>query len=332
MRSYGSLMAEIVSKENVEVAVERAARGKHKREAVRRFLAERGARVEELCFELTGGRYRPRPYQQFRILDPKPRLISCADFRDRVVHHALCGVIGPLVDRRLIADNYACRIGKGTHRALLRARELSRRHDYYLKTDIRRFFDSVDHELLLRKLTRMFREPALHRLLTVIVRHPVPGQSPGRGLPIGNLTSQWFANLYLDEIDHWAKEARRASGYVRYMDDIVVWSDSKDELHTLAIDLEDRLSRRLHIHLKTERTIVAPVSEGIPFLGWRVFPGLLRQQGARVRRQRRLLRRRETEHREGTLSAAQLVDCARSLAGTRAYLGFGEPLRCGAEL
>jgi len=332
MKSYGGLMEWIVAFDNMEAAVDRAARGKRDRQSVQRFLAAREENIERLRIELWTGAYRPLPYTQFSILDPKPRRISCADFRDRVVHHAVCAVIAPLIDRRLIADNYACRLGKGTHRALLRAQQLARRHDWCLKTDIRRFYDSVDHHVLLNKLAGLCREPAMQRLLMVIVQHPIPGQTPGKGLPIGNLTSQWFANFYLDEVDHWVKEVRRVPGYVRYMDDLAFWADSKETLFALAADLRVFLAERLRLALKEERTVLAPVSEGMPFLGWRVYPGLLRQQGRRLHRQRRLLKRREEAFLHGEITAEKLQDCVRALGGPRCFLGFGEPVRSTVDV
>jgi hypothetical protein len=327
MRSHGGLFERILAPQNLQTAVERAAQGKHARAPVQRFLAECPENLERLAEEPRTGDYRPRPYTQFGILDPKPRLISCANFRDRIVHHAVCAVLAPAIERRLIADNYACRPGKGSHRALLRAQTLARRHGWYLKTDIRRYYDSVDHTTLLGRLGRLCREPALRRLLAVIVEHPLPGQAPGKGLPIGNLTSQWFANFYLDELDHWVKEVRRIPGYVRYMDDIACWAPDKDTLFALAADMRVLLAERLGLVLKEERTLVAPVSEGMPFLGWRVFPGLLRQQGKRLRRRRRLLARREAAFLRGQLNAERLQDCVRAMSGPRRFLGYGEPVR-----
>jgi hypothetical protein len=332
MKSHGGLFDRILDPANLDAALDRAVRGKGERAPVQRLLAERATALPALRAELTDGTYRPRPYTQFAICDPKPRRISCADIRDRVVHHAVCAVLAPVIERRLIADNYACRVGKGSHRALLRAQYFARRHGWCLKTDIRRYYDSIDHAILLGKLGALCREPALCRLLAVIVEHPIPGQTPGQGLPIGNLTSQWFANLYLDEIDQWIKEERRLPGYVRYMDDLAGWADDKETLFALAADLRARLAERLGLELKEARTLVAPVGEGMPFLGWRVFPGLLRQQGPRLRRQRRWLVRREAQYRAGEIGADKLQDCVRALAGPRAFLGYGEPLRSTSDV
>ncbi|MBC8426601.1 RNA-dependent DNA polymerase [bacterium] len=332
MKSSGGLLARVVGAAELDKALYLAARGKRRRPCVQRFLADAPRELDRLRVELSGESYRPGPYSQFRVRDPKPRLISRADFRDRVVHHAICAQLAPVIERRLIDDTYACRCGKGSHRAILRAQSYCRRYAYYLKTDIRRYYDSIDHEILEGLLTRLVREAPLRRLLSTIIRHPVPGQEPGRGLPIGNLTSQWFGNLYLDETDHWIKEVRRAMGYVRYMDDLIVFSDSKAWLWALADDLAEHLASTRSLALKSERTLVGPCFVGVPFLGYRVFPGLIRHQGSRARRRRRLFREREQAYCRGELTAEQLTACARSMNGSRQFLHAGEPLRSELEL
>ncbi len=332
MKSVGGLFAKITDAATLELALHRAAKGKRHRPSVQRFLADGARQLDRLRAELSSETYQPLPYDQFRVRDPKPRLISRADFRDRVVHHAICAELGPVIERRLIDDTYACRCGKGSHRAVLRAQGYCRRYAYYLKTDIRRYYDSVHHATLEELLGRLLREAPLRRLLSTIIRHPLPGQLRGRGLPIGNLTSQWFGNLYLDETDHWIKEVRRAPAYLRYMDDLVVWSDSKAWLWALADDLADHLATTRLLQLKAERTLVAPCSVSVPFLGYRVFPGLIRHQGARARRRRRLFRAREAAYHRGELTAEQLTACARSMNGSRQFLHAGETLRSELEL
>lgn len=326
MKSFGGCFEAVMATPNLEAAMRRAARGKRERAAVQQFMVNSELELARLQEELRDGSYCPRPYRQFRILDPKPRLISCADFRDRVVHHAICAQIAPAIERRLIADNYACRAGKGSHRAILRARDFAQRYRFFLRVDVRRYYDSIDHAILLGRLERVFRERRLLDLLDRVIRHPLPGQSPGKGLPIGSLTSQWLANFYLDECDHWLKEERGVPGYVRYMDDMAVWANDKDTLQALALDLDDRLQQRLAVTLKREATLVAPCSEGMPFLGWRVYPKILRQRASRLRRRRHLLVRREAQYASGDITEAQLQACVRAMDGPRRFFGSGEPL------
>ena len=181
MKSHGGLFDGIVGVPNLERAATVAARGKRDKPEVARFLAEADVELPRLSLELATDSYRPRPYRQFRIRDPKPRTISCADFRDRVVHHAVCDVTGPLLERRFVFESYACRVGKGAHRAAARAQELARRYRYFLKLDVAGFFDSVDHSILLDLLGRSFREKRLLNLLEVIVRSSPSGAEEGKG-------------------------------------------------------------------------------------------------------------------------------------------------------
>ena len=322
MKSHGGIFELICSLENLRGAMARAARGKRDRQPVMRFLENADRELDALRNELLGGTYKPCNYTQFRVMDPKPRTISCADFRDRVAHHAVCGIIGPFLERRFIADSYACRVGKGTHRAVLRAQHYARRYRYFAKLDVRGFFDSVDHDVLLSVLDRLFRERRLRELLEVIVRHQVPGQDAGKGLPIGNLTSQWFANLYLDGVDHMVKDEWGVGGYVRYMDDMVLWADRKASLWQRVDCLENWLACERQLSLKDEARVLAPCTEGIPFLGMRVFPGKLRLQRGRWRRARRLVSRREKEFMHGVISGEQLAASLTSVCGGAGFFGL----------
>jgi len=331
VKSYGGLFDEIVSVPNLELAATAAAKGKRDHPEVARFLCQADEELLQLSAELVTGDYAPRPYRQFRIRDPKPRTISCADFRDRVVHHAVCDVIGPLIERRFIYDSYACRTGKGAHRAVARAQTMARRHCYFLKLDVAGFFDSVYHEILLALLAHTFREKRLLALLEVIVRSSPPGARAGKGLPIGNLTSQWFANLYLDDLDHFVKEKLRVPGYIRYMDDMLVFSDSKAGLWAAHDTIRDNLDRNRALHLKKAATVLAPVTEGIPFLGLRIFPGRWRLQRQRFLRTRRRMRERERAFLAGNLSAEHLALSAGAAQGILSWFGIKGVLPKGLE-
>lgn len=332
MNSAGGLFDRITEPRNLRNALDRAARGKRHRPCVAQFVAGAEFELWRLSDQLIHGTYRPRPYTQFTITDPKPRRISCADFRDRVLHHALCAVMGPVIEKRFLSDSYACRKGFGSHRAIRRAQHFTRRFPFCLKTDIRKFYDNVKHDRLLALLSRLFRERTLLDLLPRIIRHPVPGQAPGRGLPIGNLTSQWLANFYLDQLDHFVKDTLGVPGYIRYMDDLVLWANDKADLWRWRRDMEDFLQENLGLELNGERTVLAPVAEGVPFLGYRAYPSFLRRQGKRLRRSRRLLRRREAQFIAGEISAEQLTASVRSLAGPKRFFGAGEPILSSLEV
>lgn len=195
--------------------------------------------------ELTTGRYRPGRYTTIELFDPKHRIVSAAPFRDRVVHHAFCAVCEPVFERSFIFDSYANRTGKGTHRAVARYETFRDQYRYVLRCDIRRYFPAIDHDLLKRDLRRRL---TCHRTLALADRiidgsnpqEPVNDYYSGddlftpygrrRGLPIGNLNSQFFANVYLDGLDHFCKEVLRAKGYLRYVDDFALFHDDPDRL------------------------------------------------------------------------------------------------------
>jgi hypothetical protein len=215
---------------------------------------------------------------------------------------------------------------------VFRAQTFCRRYRYFCKLDVRAFFDSVDHHTLMALLTRQFRERRLRELLGLIVAQPVPGNPRGKGLPIGNLTSQWFANLYLDGVDHLAKEALQVPGYLRYMDDMVLWSDSKAQLWSFADAVRGYLREQRQLTLKERACVLAPVGEGLPFLGMRIFPGRLRLQRRRWQRSRRLLRRREQVFAAGELSGRALADSVRSICGGLRPFGLRNVLCSEIEL
>jgi RNA-directed DNA polymerase len=300
----------------------RASAGKKQRSPVFRFLENSETELCLLREELVCGSYQPKPFTQFRISDPKPRTISCADFRDRVVHHALCDICAPLIERRFITDSYACRMGKGAHRAVLRAQQFSRQYRYFLKTDIQSFFDTVDLEIAVDLVSRVFREKQVRDLWETILRHPLPRQVMGKGLPIGNLTSQWCANFYLDGLDHVIKERWQIAGYVRYMDDFVMWADEKEKLWCLLEQISRWLESHRSLKLKESATRIAPVTEGLPFLGLRVFPGCLRLQHKRLWRLRRLVASRERAWLAGEIDAADLVASVQASIGILRFWGI----------
>ncbi|MDX9869070.1 MAG: reverse transcriptase domain-containing protein [Kiritimatiellia bacterium] len=327
MKSYGQLWERVTSPENLAAALGRVLKGRTGNPPVAAFAAHGDEELAALREDLLSGAWRPGPYAQFRVTDPKPRTISCAPVRDRVAHHALCGVIAPLLELGFTEDCYACRGGKGTHRAAARARELVRRHGWTCKLDIRRYFDSVPHDRLLELLLQMFREKEIRRMIEAIVRHPVPGLAAGRGLPIGNLTSQWFANFYLSGLDHFAKETLRAPGYIRYMDDIVLFADGKAEIWRLHDGVCEWVEKERGLKIKGERTVVAPVTEGLGFLGLRIFRGGWRLQRTRLLRTRRKFRLRELQFAAGEISGGRLARCASAAEGGVRWYGFRGILR-----
>jgi retron-type reverse transcriptase len=297
----------LTSAPHLFAAARTAARRKRKRPGVAAFLLNLETEVFALRRDLIDGTWHPGPYRTFTVADPKPRVISAAPFRDRVVHHALTSLIEPPFERRFIRDSYACRTGYGTHRALDRARAACRTFPYVLKCDVARYFPSIDHEILLKQLARVIACDATLDLAARIVggfalpaalrADPVyfpgdslftPAERP-RGLPLGNQTSQFFANVYLNPFDHFVVRRLQPGCYVRYVDDLLLFGRDPRSLARQREAIEEWLSRlRLVVHLR--KTRVFRVRDGVTFLGWRLFGDRTRLVRPAVDRFRRRLR------------------------------------------
>jgi RNA-directed DNA polymerase len=311
--SKGPSLTEIACWDNLLLAFQKASRGKRGNPEVAVFEYRLEENLIALREELLHRTYLPFPYSSFYIHEPKRRLISAAPFRDRVVHHALCNLIEPIFECSFVADSYANRVGKGTHRALNHAQDYARRFRYVLQVDIRQFFPSIDHAILRAVLAKKLLDPGvlwlIERILAsgvgVLVEEYQMVYFPGddlfavnrpRGLPIGNLTSQFWANVYLSSVDHFIKRQLRCPGYVRYVDDLLLFAHEKQVLWAWKDALVDRLAAlRVTIHPGAHPR---PVTEGIPFLGFIVFPA------------RRRLKRRKGVHYQRRVRAA--VDTYRA--------------------
>lgn len=292
--------------DNLLLAYRKAAKGKRGLADVAEFEFRLEENLLQLQQELQDQTYQPGKYHSFYIHDPKTRLISAAPFRDRVIHHALCNLIEPVFEKSFISDSYANRIGKGTHKAIDRAQQFSRRFNYVLTCDIRQFFPSMDHEILLRVIASVLRKampeeagrlpqredrPPRNEIMWLIQKILQSGAgilqeeydmvyfkgdslfavNRPRGLPIGNLTSQFWANCYLNPFDHFVKRELNSKGYVRYVDDFLLFSNSLQELGAW----RKKIIQRLHyfrLNLHEAKCQPRPVSEGIPFLGLVLHP------------------------------------------------------------
>lgn len=313
MKRHANLYTRIITFENLLNAAKKSMRGKKSKNSVITFNFNLEAELILLHQQLVDKTYQPRPYSQFEVIEPKVRKICSSDFRDRVVHHAICNLVEPIFEARSIKDSYACRVGKGSHQAVSRCQEFSRKYSYYLKCDIKKFFESIDHQVLKKILRRLFKDQDLLWILDKIIDHKVPGNRPDRGLPIGNLTSQHFANLYLGELDHLIKDRLGIKGYARYMDDFICFADSKKELWDLHLKIDHFVTQNLKIELKEKVTQVAPVSEGIPFLGFRVFPQLIRLKRENLSRMRTKIRKKEIQFKKGRVSERDLINSVGSI-------------------
>lgn len=287
------------------------------------------------------GRYRHGSYREFIIEDAKKRHIKAASFRDRIVHHALCAALEPVFERRFIGDSYACRSGKGTHAALRRLEVWLRRGDdrYVLSCDVSKYFASIDHARLMSVVISRVSDLRLVSLCRIVVESIE--DAPGRGIPIGNLTSQLLANVYLDVLDRHVKRVLGTRRYIRYMDDFLIFGTDAASLHETKAHITEFLGSRLGLTLHPKKANVFPTAVGVSFLGYRVFRyhRLLRKStvarfARRVRKYTSLLAPSDTTSEAffaGLQSWSAYADDAasrglkRSLAG-RLGISFAPPL------
>lgn len=310
MRRAGHLFEAIVDRDNLRLAVHKALRGKRSKGDARAFVARLDDHLDWLRASLIRGDVSLGEYHQFTIFDPKQRRITAPCFRERVLHHAIMNVCEPVFERHLIADTFACRQGKGRLAALDRARRFAARHTYFLKLDVRKYFDSIAQPILVARLERLFKD---HRLLTLLRRIIASYEtSPGRGLPIGSLTSQHFANFYLGALDRFVKEDLRVRGYVRYMDDCALWADTARRLRGQLTAMSAFLETELALELKPA-PYINRTAHGMDFLGCRVFPDHLTLNRRSRVRFRRKLRALDLDHRAGRIDEATLQQRASAL-------------------
>jgi retron-type reverse transcriptase len=321
-RRSDKLFDSIASFRSLHAATLAAVKGKRRKPGAAAFMANLEKELLRLENELLDGSYRPGSYTTFTVREPKERFISAAPFRDRVVHHALCAVVEPLFDRGFIADSYANRRGKGSHRAVARYERYRERFAHVLRCDVYRFFPSIDHAVLKADLRRRIACRRTLALLDAVVdasnpQEPVNRYFPGddlfapferrRGLPIGNLTSQFFANVYLDPLDHFVKEILRGKGYVRYVDDFALFHDDPRVLAGWRIRIEAFLARR-RLLLHPRKTGIASTGEPARFLGFELHPGGARRLPEdNVRRFRNRLRGLRDRWRAGTVETDEVV-------------------------
>lgn len=341
MKSYANLWPEITSFENLYEAFLRARRGKRTRPDVADFEFNLEPNLLLLQRELLDGTYRPAGYRNFVVYEPVRRKISAAPFRDRVVHHALCRVIEPIFERVFIPDSYACRLGKGTHRALKRCREYIERYPYVLKSDISNFFPSVDHEILFGFFTKRIRCRETLRLIQLILASGagvladeyrmtwfpeddllIPLARP-RSLPIGNLTSQFWANAYLHELDVFVTRTLLWPAYIRYVDDFLLFGERKSDLHEARAQIEEFLPR-LRLTLHPNKTRVFPARAGVDFLGFVNFPEYRRVRRSNLVRARCRFRLLQAGYRAGKVSLGEVQASVQSWV---AHLKHGETYR-----
>jgi len=310
MRRANHLFEQVADRENLRLAVSKALRGKRSNREARVFQANLDAELERLRSGILRNDLPLGEYHQFRIFDPKERLITAPVFRERVLHHAIFNICEPILERWLVADTFACRCGKGRLAALGRAGDFARRFPFFLKLDIRKYFDSVSHTILIHRLKRLAKDRRLLALLSRIIDSYET--APGRGLPIGSLTSQHFANFYLGWFDRYVKETLRVKGYVRYMDDCALWGSTSPELQVQLAQAKEFLKADLGLEVKAH-PYLNRTGHGMDFLGCRVFPHFaVPNRRSRVRF-RRKLRAVESAYEAGAIGGLTLQQRSTAL-------------------
>ncbi|MDR1903251.1 MAG: RNA-directed DNA polymerase [Treponema sp.] len=287
----------VYSCENLYLAWYKVSKGKTKNTSIINFYRNLDQNLALIAQDLRNGTYIPGPYNQFLIKDPKERIISASAIRDRVVQHALMNLYDPVFDRSQIFDSYACRRKKGTQKSVLRAFHFSKCFKtsgaYFLKMDVRKYFNSIDHEILKRLISKIIKDGRALQLFTTIIDSK--NSASLKGIPIGNLTSQYFANHYLAAFDHYLKEKLHVKKYIRYMDDMLIFSDSKTALKSLYQEALNYTAEKLNLTLKP--AIIDSADKGAPFLGFLIKPrGIFLQKKSK---KRYVLRLKEIEQKRG---------------------------------
>jgi RNA-directed DNA polymerase len=330
------LFPRVVVWENLLLAYRKASRGKRGRAPAAGFEFQLADRLLELQDELVTGTYQPGPYRHFIIHEPKRRRISAAPFRDRVVHHALCNIIEPFFEARFYPHSYANRVGKGTHRAIDQLQNHAHRYRYFLRLDVVQHFPSLDHAILEGELFRVIDDERVRRLIGVILAggagvlaeeydmvyfdgDDLLAANRPRGLPIGNLTSQFWSNCYLNPLDWFIVRELRCPAYLRYVDDLALFADSKRQLWMWQKAIEEYLAGlRLTLHPTAQ---VNPASSGIPWLGFVVYPTHRKLKRRNVIGFTRRLEQNIHLFRQGQITFSELDD---SVQGWINHVRYGD--------
>jgi len=288
-KTYNNLWDTITDWDNLYQSFLAARKGKRYKPGSLRFCANLEENLTNIQNHLAWGTWQPAPWKEFMVYEPKRRLIQAPPFKDRVVHHSLVGIIGPLFEKKFIFDSYACRQGKGFHKATKRVQEFIRKTTtngdkaYILQADISKYFPSINHNVLLGILSRTIKDKQTLNLCECIVRNT---GFDGCGIPIGSLTSQLFANIYLDQLDHYVKDYLGVKCYCRYMDDAIIVTNDKKYLWFLLSEIEYFLTEKLKLTLNP-KTSIFPVSRGVDFCGYRIWNDHILPRKRNIRRARR---------------------------------------------
>lgn len=318
MKRHNDLYPAICDIDNLEAAWRYVRLGKRYNTEVLQFGYNALGNIIQLRNDLTWKTYRVGPYREFIIKDPKERLIQYLPLRDRIVQQALHQVIEPIFDRGFIDDSYACRKGKGTHRAMTRlqyflnaARQKWGGEIYYLHCDIRKYFPHIDHEILYNLVARKIKCPDTLGLIKTII----DSSTSDPGLPIGSLFSQISANIYLGVLDQFVKHDLRERYYLRYMDNFIIIHHDKGHLQQVREEVRGLLKNRLLLELNPKVTMISKARNGIEFVGYRAYADRVRIKKASIKRMKKRLRTMQVMYRRNCISLHNIGQRVRSWLG-----------------
>ena len=284
MKTHKNIYYKIYRWQNLLLAFSKARKGKTKKDYVKKFEENLIVNLQQLQFELMIQKYKPKPQKTFILRDPKTRKISKSDFRDRIIHHALCNVIEPIFQKSFIHDSCTNQKGKGTLFAIKRLDKFLKKvtrngktrgwfcnnqiKGYCLKADIKHYFEEVSHEILLNIIKRKIRDKNTIQLIAIILKNH---KNKNKGIPLGNLTSQFFANIYLNELDYYIKHKLKIKFYIRYVDDFIILNSEKRKLSPLKTRVKQFVKDKLKLKLHSQKSRITRLSSGIDFLGFRNY-------------------------------------------------------------
>lgn len=332
MKTYNNLYSELCSHENLKLAFKKATKRKTLKPYVIEFEKNLKEKLLQLRTELLFHSYQPCPLKTFILRDPKTRKISVSEFKDRVIHHAICNIIEPIFDKRFIYDSYANRKGKGVHAALKRFDNFKRKITqngrkiknaknnnnvigFALKADIKHYFETVDHKILVKILEkRITDKKALWLIKKVLNNHNT--KQTGKGMPLGNLASQFFANVYLNELDQFIKHKLKIKYYLRYVDDFIILHNSKEQLKKYKKEINEFLKNQLKLELHPQKSKIILLYKSTTFLGFRIFYHFKLLRKSNLNKMLRRLEQFKEDYKQNLITKEEIM---KSMQGWNAY-------------
>ena len=342
MKTYKNLYPKLCSYKNLELAFRKASKGKSKKPYVIEFKKELNKNLLELKRELETETYKPSRLTKFTIKDPKTRLIRKSIFKDRIVHHAIVNILEPIYEPRFISDNYANRLNKGTIPALQRFDKFKRKvsgngklvhyaltnnmiKGYVFKADIKKFFDSIDQSKMIEILKRKIKD---HKLIWLVIKILKNFDDKKKGMPLGNMTSQFFANVYLNDLDQFVKKRLGMKYYLRYVDDFLILHRSKETLEDCKEKIEKYI-KSLRLELHPDKSKIFPLYHGVNFLGFKIFYFYKRARKRNVNHFKSRLEVLKGSYKNGDIPKDKFIS---RVEGWFAYIIWGDTYRLRKKL